>query len=65
MKMVTSKRFPDRQPQMIPDEQWEQMRREGRAKLYIATEFAPLKTIIPVLTLPEIKKVGKIKLKNK
>lgn len=65
MKMVTSKRFPDRQPQMIPDNQWEQMKREGRAKHYTATDFAPLRTIIPALKLPEVKKVSKTKLKDK
>lgn len=61
MKLIRSKRFPDRQPQVIPDDQWEQMKKAGRAKLYTAIEFAPVKTIITKLELPEIKKISKTK----
>jgi hypothetical protein len=63
MKILRSKRFPDRQLQMIPDNQWEQMKKEGRAKNYTVTEFGPIR-VITALKLPELREIKKVKPKK-
>jgi len=61
MKLLRSKKYPDRQPQLMSDEDYEELKRKGIASRFTATEFAPVRNIMPALKLPEIKKIVKTK----
>jgi len=63
MKLLRSKKYPDRQPQVMSDKDYEELKRKGLAVRFTATEFAPVRTIMPALKLPEVKKVVKTKKK--
>jgi hypothetical protein len=62
MKLLISRRRPNSDPQIVPDEDYEEMKRNGLAKRYTVTEITPIK-IIPkiVIPAPEVKRAKKVK----
>ena len=65
MKMLRSKRNPNRAPEMMSDEDYELLKKNGLAKRFIVTYIAPIK-VIPKLVIPttELKKAKKKKNEN-
>jgi hypothetical protein len=65
MKMLRSKRNPNRAPEMMSDEDYELLKKNGLAKRFIVTDIAPIK-VIPKLVIPttELKKAKKKKNEN-
>jgi len=65
MKMIRSRRNTKGSPQMISDEDYELLKKNGIAKRFIVTDIAPIK-VIPKLVIPvaELKKAKKKKDEN-
>lgn len=65
MKMLRSKRNPNRAPEMMSDEDYELLKKNGLAKRFFVTDIAPIK-VIPKLVIPttELKKAKKKKNEN-
>lgn len=63
--MLRSKRNPNRAPEMMSDEDYELLKKNGLAKRFIVTDIAPIK-VIPKLVIPttELKKAKKKKNEN-
>lgn len=49
--MLRSKRNPNRAPEMMSDEDYELLKKNGLAKRFIVTDIAPIK-VIPKLVIP-------------
>lgn len=60
--MLRSKRNPNRAPEMMSDEDYELLKKNGLAKRFIVTDIAPIK-VIPKLVIPttELKNAKKKK----
>lgn len=67
--MLRSKRNPNRAPEMMSDEDYELLKKNGLAKRFFVTDIAPIK-VIPKLVIPtditstELKKAKKKKNEN-
>lgn len=63
--MLRSKRNPNRAPEMMSDEDYELLKKNGLAKRFIVTDIAPIK-VIPKLVIPttELKKAKRKKNEN-
>ena len=64
MKMLRSKRNPNRAPEMMSDEDYELLKKNGLAKRFFVTDIAPIK-VIPKLVIPvDVNGIKKRKKKN-